>query len=732
MNAADLPYEGERRQAQILTSAVAVVQYLDDVRKSADSNTKALGFLPSSVYDEFARQGQLYVATIPIDGKPSYVGHLLFDPRFPRAHILQMFCAKDLRKQGVAKLLLSALVERLNADGFLSIQARVADELSSANRFWEARGFYVQRTELGRGAKPRKINVRILELDTPQLFERSPLATNSDNPLGLSHSSTAELPLYLVDLNVLFDLACQRVRHDQVADIFRAVHAGHCRIGVSDEAGRELARTSRSGPVDPMFELIDTLPQFISPAKDKGQSPIDARLTALVFPDRFRQNTLTANDLSDICHLETAIHHRLSGFITSDDAILRAAPDIEAQFGLRILSPDAFKSTTLKEARPQSVFTSSDRKLELRLTGSRDEDAVRGLLATYGLSAASIAGTWLSPLRSASAPNRLCAWIADELAGYVTWNSDVPGAKQILAWAIVDERHSEAPNVARLLLRALLDSIATNGPREIRLELVQRQSELRDRAHQHGFHSTGTHNVLVKISAGRILTPDNWRSGRDAISSACNFKLPLDAPAYSDTRQLIEVLSPDGFRRYIPLDTLESYLSPALLCLPGRPAVITPIERRFAEPLLGHSPQASLLPASPASLHTERHFICGPNAIRRLKPGSLILFYESGGGNGLKAIVAVGRITQAYLKRRDEVDVSVLEKSVLTAASLDGLGVSPTKAVAAIDNIFLLSRPVPLSFLRKIGCGNPNHLITTHPITDQQLLRILNEGLPDV
>lgn len=727
---ADTPNHVVRAHVQILTTAAAVTPYLDEVRKAADANTKALGFFASSVYDEFARKGQLYVATSSSGGEITYVGHLLFDPRFPRAIIVQMFCAKDRRKQGVAKLLLSTLVEKLSAKGFLSIQARVADDLTSANRFWQAQGFYVQRTEPGRGAKPRKINVRILELDTPQLFERSLLATNSDNPLGLSHSSASELPLYLVDLNVLFDLACQRVRHDQVADLFRSVHAGHCRLGVSDEAGRELARTSRSGSVDPMFELVNTLPQFLSPATDKGQAG-DTRLTGLIFPDRLKQGTLTANDLSDIRHLETAIYHSLSGFITSDEAILRAAPDIEAQYGLRILSPDAFKGSTLEDARPQSVFTSSDRKLELRPTESNDEDAVRGLLTAHGISAAAIAGTWLSPIRSASAPTRFCVWVSDELAGYIAWIPDIPGAKQTLAWTLVDERHPEAPNVARLLLRALLDSIATNGPREIRLELVAQQSELRDRAHQHGFHSAGPNSALMKIAAGRILTQSNWQLGRDAICSACNLKLPLHVPTYSGAGQLVELLSPDGYRRYVPLDTLESYLSPVLLCLPGRLGVITPIERRFAEPLLGHSLQTSFLPASSASLHVERHFLCGPNAIRHLRRGTLILFYESGGGNGQQAIVAIGRITQAFLKRRDEVDVSVLEKSVLTSSSLQNLGASSTKAVAVIDNIFPLPRPVPLSFLKRIGCGEPNHLITTRPITDQQLQAILNEGFPN-
>jgi hypothetical protein len=155
---------------------------------------------------------------------------------------------------------------------------------------------------------------------------------------------------------------------------------------------------------------------------------------------------------------------------------------------------------------------------------------------------------------------------------------------------------------------------------------------------------------------------------------------------------------------------------------------MVPIERRFAEPLLGHSPQSSLLPASTVSLFSERHYICGPNAIRLFDRGHLILFYESGSGNGHKAVVAIGRITEAFLKRRDDVDASTLERSVLTTESLENLGASSVKSIAAVDNIFPLRSPVPLSFLRSIGLGDPNQLITAYPVSEQQLRAILGEG----
>jgi hypothetical protein len=45
------------------------------------------------------------------------------------------------------------------------------------------------------------------------------------------------------------------------------------------------------------------------------------------------------------------------------------------------------------------------------------------------------------------------------------------------------------------------------------------------------------------------------------------------------------------------------------------------------------------------------------------------------------------------------------------------------------DNLIVLPRPVPLSSLQKMGCGKPNQLISTRPITSEQLNKILNEAL---
>ena len=101
-----------------------------------------------------------------------------------------------------------------------------------------------------------------------------------------------------------------------------------------------------------------------------------------------------------------------------------------------------------------------------------------------------------------------------------------------------------------------------------------------------------------------------------------------------------------------------------------------------------------------------------------------MFFYESGKQGEL---VALARVRQAYL-RLEDASTADLRQSVLTEANLADIGKSETKTVAVFDNLFHLPRGVPLSSLQRIGCGRPNDLITTRPITDTQLQEILMEA----
>jgi hypothetical protein len=49
-------------------------------------------------------------------------------------------------------------------------------------------------------------------------------------------------------------------------------------------------------------------------------------------------------------------------------------------------------------------------------------------------------------------------------------------------------------------------------------------------------------------------------------------------------------------------------------------------------------------------------------------------------------------------------------------------------AATTMDNVMKLRKPVPLKYLREFGCIDASNLITSRPITSDQLQRIMTEG----
>lgn len=715
----------------ILTSRNDVAPFVQDVRKASDAQTLALGFFPAAVYIEFGKREQLYVAVREINGKLTYAGHLLFGLQFPRATILQMYCSPESRRTGIAVKLLETLKSALTRDGFVAIYARVAEDLVDANAFWSAQNFYQQRLVPGSAARKRRIAVRVFELESPQLIPSSGLDTAGQDPLGLQTQVTGEPPLYLIDLNVLFDLHPRRLRHSAAVNLFRACHEGACRLGISSEIRNELGRHQpKEGRTDPMVEMIATLPEFVPDEPLEEGSLLFSALASLVFPAQFRNDQLSVNDKSDLRHLATAINQKLSGFITNEAAIIQAANDILRIYGIQVLSPDAFERQEQQHGESESVHTVSESRLTTRAMETNDANHVRQLLAQCGLSNGSIAHSWLAPDGLRRATHQVVVHCDEACVGYITWPMVTEGAKY-LAHAAIDEAHPEAANVARELLRYITQRMVGHSPCSLVLTLPTRQSHLREIAYSLGFRAAHDHSPWAKLIAGCVLTSASWDAHRSELARICGLKLPETPPRFVSPSQAIEAYTPDGNRRFIPLDLLETLLSPVLFCLADRPAVICPIRRRFAEPLLGHSRQASLLPSHSASLYATRQYLSDRRTLKHMQRGALMLFYESSKGGGQQAIVAVARIVESYLRRRDVLLLSDLQSSVLRPETLGQIGQADIKAVSVIDNIFPLSKPVSLTRLQQLGCGDHNQLITSNPITSDQLAHILLEGFSD-
>ncbi len=704
----------------ILEARSDVSSILQCVQDAADSNRDALGFFPRSVYAEFASRSQLYVA---VGSKREYIGHLMFDCRYPRAHVLQMYVLPLFRKHRVAAALLTRLRNALTESGFLAIYARVAEDLVDANRFWSSQGFYIQRVEHGGANRNRTILVRASELESPQLFAGSGLS--QFNPLGLPTRSP-EPPVFLLDLNVVYDIGPRRPRHELAAAMYQAERMNFCRLAVSTEARDELRRTAPVGRTDPIQDFIGIFPTFPLARDEEDQTRLN-EIRVLVFPAK-NESDLTPNDRSDLAHVATVVRHNLAGIVTNDESILRAAPALLGRYGIRAVSSAAFSMSETVDTIGSTELQVGEALLECRTVRAEEEHSIRAFLSSLGLSGSAIASLWVPP-GSTSAQVARCvgAWQRSTLIGYVTWPLWNP-AGRVVAHVAVQEGASRAVDAARALLRYFIEQMSDGGPREIALEFPAHQSLIRELAFGLGFSGTPSSSLLVKIVDGRVWTLFNWAACRQQLSAKVGLRLPEDPPLFKNYDQQIQVFTPDGNRSHVSLRMLESLLSPIVLGLTGRPAVVTPIRREYAEPLLGHSEQLTISPDPSASLHTQRHFISSSRTLRHFGAGTLMFFYESGKHGGRAALVALAIARSAYLREANAVTEVDLAPSVLSRQSIGQIGADKLKTVTVFESVFPLPNRVSLADLAELGCGKPNDLISTKPLTSDQYLNILQKA----
>ena len=692
---------------------------LTDVRSAADADRAALGFLPETVYEQAAAEGRLWVA---VDSEDKYVGHLLFGGTRLSLRVFQLAVSINSRRQGIATMMLAKLEEYGETHGYMSVLARVAADLP-ANPLWNRCGYPVLRQLPGAGPKPRTINLRGRQLRVPTLFgdnlstpQQQPRISYIDRPL------VSEL-IYVVDLNVLFDILKNRIGQYVAQRVITLALAGPYRLYVTSEAQNELSRTSIDPAADSALRFVRDLPALPHVATTETL-PMMEQLTSIVHRG-LHFTDLPPNEQSDLVHLSHSIHHRVRGFVTSDKKLLQANDAIRDRYGLEIVSPIDLTETH----DPPSLYsaTTGSHVVTTRYMTESERSRVERFLASLGVSP-ELSAEALQPMAGGSNRSRLIAATDVSIVAYASWD-DVP-SPNISAYFFADETFSQAPRVIDCVLAALTESLPFGRLVRIELQTLTEQNICRETALSRGYQSLPPSGAfhssrLCKVSFRGPAYEESWialaREFRQFTGLTLSSKMPPNAE-FTNTGVLMQ----GRVDHIMPLFDFETLLSPIMLVCRRRTCVVVPIRLTFAESLLGFSNrQGKLFPEAEVALHSEKAYFRSPRGAGIVERGGIIIFYITADKKGGKQMVGSARATSTSVLAWEKALVDFSRQGVLSKTDLAKMADANGNIHAfTFDNITLFPRPLNLELLKKKKILRNQTLIRPFRLDAQATLRL--------
>lgn len=695
----------------ILKDACETNKFVEEVQKFADRNTATLGFTPKLAYVHAAARGRLWVA---IDDQGGYCGHLYFGGKHPNLRIWQLFVPTAHRNQGIGRELVNALVRYGEERHYDVIIARVAADLK-ANQAWGKFGFSILRQVPGGRSTNRNINVRIRELSTPSLFgyaTETVVSSESDERLIFANNPISGSPNYVLDVNVLLDIVKGRADANLARTIISIGLSGTSKILVSEEFVEELERNTENFPSDPVLELAKALPQFPQ-APDRLSDAIKGELSALVFPGRAHLDELSQNQRADIEHLASSIHHGMTGFITSDVALLRAGECILEAYEMDVLSPGEFcnRFSPIGSRKPDMLVSTPSRNIiSIRNFDESNRSEIEEFLASIGIHKELISDT-MSPGTQYNERVRLIVTENDKQIGVATWTRQTDASSVTRVYLFIDESSASATRA----IDHILESIHRDCPvhKMVCMELIYNpdQDVVHQTARERGYRSivrsvSGTTVGVRKVVYRGMLSESDWPVFRRSFGKITGVTLSPSLPTFPEAEHTGLLLTEKHSKKRvrISLFDFETLVSPVLTLCKGRNGIIVPIQKYFADDLLSsYAAQMSILPDLEASLYVEKAYFRSSNRASMFKAGMPVFFYVSGHGGGAQEVVGHGRVTFSGILTIEEAHTRLSRQGVLPKELLRTIAKNGKLHAFTFDNFNLFLRPVTYIALRHEG-----------------------------
>lgn len=524
----------------------------------------------------------------------------------------------------------------------------------------------------------------------------------------------------------------RRTRAEYGAQLISAGLNNILRIVVAEEFIAELKRHTGVGN-DPVLEFALQLQTMPAPGSNIRDQFV-ARLAKIVFPERAKENRLTDRDTSDLIHLVTAAYNHATGFITAENALVRAADAIEAQLAIRVEHVEVFAKRIKKGAEqiPTGQIPFAGQTINISAGTVSTRDGLLHLLEQVEVppdfrNAITASGIHAANRRSivVSSENRvLCSAI---------WASNGNLKRAIDALVLADEDHRAIETALDALVYRLSRLACSEQPNLIQLKIPAAYILTPQAAMHYGFMPTSESSRsicrLQRLGVGFPITPAGWGKVRSDFQNLAGLIFPDTLPEFRSADAVVPFELANGGSCSISFHDLETALSPTVMVLPGRDTASIPIQAGFAEQLLDTSQQLSLMGITGARLFHERTYISAKKNASLLRKGTAIIFYESGRGNGRACAIAVGRVLHTMVIGKSELASTQSRHVVLAPEQIDMITKHEHAAATTFDNVIEFRVPVPLKTLRDAGCIDGSNLVSAKSITLKQFARIVNEGM---
>ena len=678
----------------LLKAPDVVLPYVPEVCQLADKHRVALGFLPKTVFREQASLGRLWIS---FDTQANALaGYLLFGGRYPNLKVTQLLVPQEYRQRGVAAMLVTSLKSFAEHHGYSTLSARVAKDLPS-NAFWAEQGLKVIRTVAGGKSSGRVINVRVWHVPGASLFWEPP---SSDEDVAFPRSPQLDNALYVLDLNVFFDVVRRRIDRDAAQWVMSAAMAGRIHLAVAPEFSAELERHTPSFGEDPLLEFAKALPCLPDVNPTSLTSKAD-EIRPLVFDGPPKTGRRAPNDDSDLAHLAYCVLHGAKGFLTRERRLLEASKRLRDRFGLEVASPtDLVESEFSPPIVDRIEF--GDTEVTVSTLDQTMESGVNMFLRSM-LPNANVAEL-LARGTSHDARERLVATVDADLVGVLTVRRGAVGSKTYHAVLVVDEESRAAAHAFDQLLEHLHAQLQFGEVQRIRIRTPIDSAGLIDTLRRRGYRRIDERSIDGTVVFGKlayvgVVPIGSWSNFAERFKAASGMDVHFDHDKLNGLP--FKLLSTGSPERELSLFDFETLISPGIVGLPNRVGAIVPIRREYSRILMPEAVhQGQLFAGSVACVRIERVYFLSRNRTGLFPKDAIVVFYESSFGEGSGEAIGYGRVTYSGYLTVPEAISKLSRQGALSKERLEDMANETNRVTAfTFDSFQEFTRRIPMAVL---------------------------------